>query len=122
MSSTYFEYVMGHDNAAGCSIFTKNLTSFHDWANEELKDIDFGEGVYDVNFIRSAADKDIDQIVFDLEKYEDSWGQGTPEPYIYIHDLNITRDDWQVLGKNQDTLKITKFGISYMKFFAKYMI
>ena len=26
------------------------------------------------------------------------------------------------MGKNQDTLKITKFGISYMKFFAKDMI
>lgn len=26
------------------------------------------------------------------------------------------------MGKNQDTLKITKFGVSYMKFFAKDLI
>lgn len=48
--------------------------------------------------------------------------QQNPEALIYIHDLNITRDDYQVLGKNLDTLKINKFGISYMKFFAKDLI
>ena len=120
--SGYFEYAMGHEGAHGISISNKNLTDFHNWANAELADVDFGEGTYDVNFVRAAADKDIEALVFDLAKYENTWGQQNPEALIYIHDLNVTRNDWQVMGKNQDTLKITKFGISYMKFFAKDMI
>ena len=120
--SGFFEYAMGHEGAHGISIFNKNLSDFHAWANTELEQVDFGEGVYDVNFVRAAADKDIEALVFDLAKYENTWGQQNPEVLVYIHDLNITRDDYQIMGKNQDTLKITKFGISYMKFFAKELI
>lgn len=120
--SGFFEYAMGHEGAHGISIFNKNLGDFHDWANKELADVNFGEGVYDVNFSRAAADKDIEDIVFDLAKYENTWGQNNPEALIYVHDLNITRNDYQIMGKNQDTLKITKFGVSYMKFHAKELI
>ena len=120
--SGYFEYVQGHANAAGCSILDSDLRAFHEYANKELEGIDFGEDVYDVNFVRAAADPDIEDMVFDLSKYEDTWGQNNPEALIYIHDLNITKDDYQVMGRNSDTLKINKFGISYMKFFAKDLI
>lgn len=120
--SGYFEYVQGHANAAGCSILDKDLRAFHEYANDALSTIDFGEGVYDVNFVRAAADSDIEDIIFDLANYEDTWGQGNPQALIYVRDLNITKDDYQIMGKNKDTLKITKFGIAYMKFFAKDLI
>lgn len=120
--SGFFEYAMGHEGAHGISIANKNLSTFHEWANKELAEVNFGEGVYDVNFVRAAADKDIENIVFDLAQYEDTWGQNNPEALIYVHDLNITRNDYQVMGKNNDTLKITKFGVSYMKFHAKELI
>ena len=57
-----------------------------------------------------------------MANYEDTWGQGNPQALIYVHDLNITKDDYQIMGKNKDTLKITKFGVAYMKFFAKDLI
>ena len=120
--SGYFEYVQGHANAAGCSIADKDLRAFHEYANEALSTIDFGEGVYDVNFVRAAADPDLEDLVFDLAKYEDTWGQGNPQALVFVRDLNITKDEYQIMGKNKDTLKITKFGISYMKFFAKDLI
>lgn len=120
--SNYFEYVQGHANAAGCSIADKDLRAFHEYANEKLKNVDFGEGIYDVNFVKAAVDSDIEDMIFDLYKYEDTWGQNNPEALIYIHDLNITKDDYQILGKYKDTVKITKFGITYMKFFAKDLI
>ena len=120
--SGFFEYAMGHEGAHGISIFNKNLSDFHAWANTELEQVDFGEGVYDVNFVRAAADKDIEALVFDLAKYENTWGQQNPEALIYVHDLNITRNDWQAIGKDGSTLKITKFGVCYMKFFAKKLI
>ena len=120
--SGYFEYVQGHANAAGCSIPDKDLRAFHEYANKELECVDFGEGVYDVNFVRAAADNDLENLIVDLSNYEDTWGQNNPQALIYIHDLNITKDDYQIIGRNNDTLKITKFGICYMKFFAKDLI
>ena len=120
--SGYFEYVLGHDNAAGASIRDKDLSNFHKYANEALKDIDFGENVYDVNFIRMAADKDIADIILDLDQYRYLYGQNIDEPLIYISDINLTKNDIQIIGKNADTVKFEKFGITYIKFHAKDLI
>ena len=119
--SGFFEYAQGHAGAFGLSIKDKDLRAFHEYANDKLKEVDFGEGVYDVNFVRAAADN-IESLIEDLASYEDVWGQNNPQALIYIHDLNITKGDYQIMGKNQDTLKITKFGVAYMKFFAKDLI
>lgn len=117
-----FEYTAGHDNAFGISIPNRSLKEFHEYANEALKDIDFGENVYDVNFVRAAADKDIKDIIFDLYKYRIIWGQNLSEPLIYIHDINLTKNDIQIIGKNADTVKFEKFGITYIQFHAKQLI
>lgn len=117
--SGFFEYNQGHPNAHGTSILNSNLAKFHEYANERLKDIDFGESCYDVNFVRLAADEDVEDIIYDLGKYDDLWGQENPQPVLYIKDINLTVDDIKVVGKNSDTLKFTKFGVTYIKFFAK---
>ena len=120
--SGMFEYVQGHDNAAGCSIPNANLTKFHNWANDALKTIDFGENCYDVNFERIAADGDLSDIIVDIGNHNGIWGQQNPEPMIHVSDINITMNDVQVMGKNKDTVKFEKFGIAYMKFHAKDLI
>ena len=114
-----FEYTAGHDNAFGISISNKNLTKLHEIANEELKNVDFGENAYDVNFVRSAKDADIEKIIYSLDEIKHTWGQGNDEPLIYIENIFITQDDVQVIGKNKDTLKFEKNGITYIKFRAK---
>lgn len=45
-----------------------------------------------------------------------------PEPVIAVKDLVVRASDVQVIGKNKDTLKISKNGITYIKFFAKDLI
>lgn len=120
--SGYFEYVMGHDNAAGCAIRNADLSNFHKYANQELKNIDFDINVYNVDFIRNAKDADIDKIIFDLSKYDYIWGQGNPEALIYIDNINLIQDDIQIIGKNKDTVKFEKFGITYIQFHAKHLI
>ena len=72
--SNMFEYVQGHDNAAGCSIPDSMLSKFHAWANEALVDIDFGENCYDVNFERIAADEDIKDLILDIGAHNGIWG------------------------------------------------
>ena len=57
-----------------------------------------------------------------ISAHEDIWGQGNSEPRIHFKDINITKNDVRIMGKNQDTVKIEKFGIAYMKFHAKDMI
>lgn len=120
--SGYFEYALGHANAFGCSINNKYLSDFHNYANDKLKNIDFGENVYDVNFISSANNKELEKIVNDLGSYPQLWGQHNPEPLIYIKDINLTPNDIQIIGKNKDTVKFEKFGITYIQFHAKQLI
>lgn len=120
--SGMFEYVQGHDNAAGCSIPNSRLSDFHKWANEALIGIDFGENCYDVNFDRIAADDDLADIICDIGAHGGIWGQGNPEPMIHVTDINISASDVQIMGKNKDTVKFEKFGIAYMKFHAKDLI
>lgn len=117
--SGFFTFTAGHDNACGVGILDKNLSAFHEYANNELADIDFGESWYEVNFERYAADSDIKDLITDIAAHEDIWGQGNPEPLIHIKDINITKSDVRIMGKNSDTVKIEKFGIAYMKFHAK---
>lgn len=120
--SGMFEYVQGHDNAAGCSIPNASLTNFHKWANEALANIDFGENCYDVNFDRIAADADLADIIYDIGKHNGIWGQQNPEALIHVTDINISASDVQIMGKNKDTVKFEKFGIAYIKFHAKDLI
>lgn len=121
-STGLFEYVQGHDNAAGCSIKNGYLDRFHKMANEQLAEYNFGENCYSVNFTRQALAPDLADLIEDLDKYKPIWSQQNNEPLIYVKDLHITQNDIQIMGRNNDTVKITKNGIAYMKFFAKDMI
>lgn len=122
-SSQMFEYVAGHDNAAGISIPDRSLGLFHNFANDALKDTDFGENVYEVNFSRDACkDTDWFELIDDLNNYRDIWSQQNDEPLIYVHNLNIDASSIQVIGKNRDTIKWEKNGVTYIKFFAKELI
>lgn len=120
--SGFFEYAQGHANAFGISVKDDNLRDFHTYANEKLKDIDFGENCYDVNFVRGAAAGDLPNIIEDLANYDGIWGQNNSEPLIYIKDLNISKSDIAIIGKNQDTVRFEKYGITYLKFHAKDLI
>lgn len=119
IDSSLFEYVAGHPNAAGCSFLEKDLSALNTYANRELESVDFGESYFDVNFIRSAADEDISDLILNIGRCPELWGQKNIEPLIYIKDINITKNDIKIMGKKLDTVKITKFNIPYIKFHAK---
>ena len=121
-STGLFEYVQGHDNAAGCSIKNEDLAQLHKIANERLAQYDFGDSCYDVNFQRQAGDKDLSDLIENIYSYRNVWSQQNSEPLVYITDLIVTQNDIQIMGRNADTVKIMKNGVSLMKFFAKDMI
>ena len=120
--SGYFEWVQGHANAAGASILDSNLRAFHEYANEALKDIDFNEGVYDVNFIRKPNSPDLEELIFTLGSDTSIWGQNCPEPLIYIPDIYLDNFDYKVIGTNKDTIRFEKNGVIFIKFHANDLI
>lgn len=122
MGTGLFEYVMGHDSAAGASILDRNLPKFHEIANRELSKIDFGENYYDVDFVMRANDPKIEETIEELCAIEQVYGQQNEEPVIAITNLNVSQSDVKIIGKNLDTLRIEKNGITYVKFRAKDLI
>ena len=121
-STNLFEYTIGHDNAFGISIPNSSLSKFHEIANEELKDLNFGENVYSVEFERDSEAFDLKDIITDLAEYEDIWGQMCGEPLIAVKNITVAKKDISVIGKNKDTIRINANGITYLKFFAKDLI
>lgn len=121
-STGLFEYVQGHDNAAGFSLQYNKVEELHTQANKELANYDFGDKYYEVDFERQALSDDLIDLIEEISNYKNIWSQQCNEPLIHITDLHFTAADFQIMGKNLDTIKITKNGIAYMKFFAKDMI
>lgn len=121
-NSGLFEYVQGHANAAGYSIEGNKLNSLMKYANEELANIDFGENVYDVNFIRTSTAADLARLVMELGKADSIWGQGNSTPMMYVHDIVVDPSNIRIMGSNQDTVKIEANGMPYLKFHAKEFI
>ena len=116
--SGFFEYAQGHANAFGCSIPDRSLRAFHEYANEKLKDIDLGEEIYDVNFQRKATDSDLSELIKEICKYNNIWGQQNNEPLISVTSIKINPAEARIMGKLSDTVKIEKNGIAYMWFKA----
>lgn len=122
LNESGFVESMGHDNAAGAIIKDENLSAFHAYANEKLANIDFGENYYDINFERNVTSPDLDRLITDISRHDDIWGQSNNVPLIHVKGLIVEPDEISIIGKNSDTVKIEKNGITYIKFKAKDVI
>jgi len=116
MDSGYFEYATGHANAHGVSIPKNKLETFLNYADEELKDVDFNENVYEVDLIVDGENPYLQDIIVTLGELNEIWGQGMEEPLIAIENLHLAKSSVQAIGANKDTVKFTVNGITYIKF------
>lgn len=121
-STELCEYAQGHAQAAGAGIKHSNIKKLIEKSNEELKEYDFGKTYYEVNFIRKAQETDIFNIIYDIDKYRPIYGQGCQEPIVAITNIDVSKNDFQIIGKNKDTINLTYNGITYMFFHAKPLI
>lgn len=110
----------GHAQAFGVGFRASDAPALIEHLNCDLAHINFGEGSYDVNFIRDVNSSDLRPLIVALAKANKLWGQGNNEPLIYIQNVPLT--SLRVMGQNKDTLKIEANGISYMKFKATELI
>lgn len=120
--SHYFKLAQGHPNAFGVAIDANLLEEFLDYSNSTLKNVDFTDNEYLVNFDRIATDVDLEDLIYDLARGEEIWGTKNPEPRVHIDSINITKSDITIMGKNKDTVKFVKNGMTYIKFHAADMI
>lgn len=74
LRSELFDFISGHDFAAGHCLSAKKVGMLHEYANRELKEINFEEDYYDVNFIRFAAETDLTNLVNEIGAVPEVWG------------------------------------------------
>lgn len=120
--SGYFEYAEGHPQAHGVSIEKNKLERFINFSNEALKDINFNEGVYEVDFIKESSSNDLIDLIIKVGKYSDLWGKDNDEPLFAITNIKLNSNDIEIIGKNKDTFKFSCNGITYIKFKAAELI
>jgi single-stranded-DNA-specific exonuclease len=118
LNTEMFEYAQGHANAFGVSIPDHKLREFHNYANEALGDIDFGENAYDVNFCRSASDSDLGTLICDIGAAGGIWGQNNAEPLVHVMNIKVDPTTIRIMGANKDTIRIDCNGVSFLKFKA----
>lgn len=116
--SGLFEYTAGHPNACGASLHESNKQAFLNYADEELSDIDISEEYYNVDFSFCGDDAELKTAMDELSNESFIWSQDCSEPLLYIHDLQLSPDDWKVVGKQHNTLQIQKHGVQYVMFKA----
>lgn len=101
------EYASGHASAFGLSVLEENMDTFKEYIKRELKDFDFSN-CYRVDFIWPANEaeqyKNDIMTLGDLKGY---WGQGLPEPYVAIENIQVHKDNLILMSPDKKpTLKI----------------
>lgn len=122
LESGYMDYVEGHNNAAGFAIKESDIPKLYQYANKKLEDINFNEGFYEADFIINGNCSYLNEMIFDLWKGKNIYGQNCPEPIIVTQNLTIRPDNIKIIGAYKDTLKITFNNTTFMKFKAKDLI
>lgn len=122
LKSGYMEYVEGHANAAGFSIKASDVSKLYEYANRELADINFNEGFYEADFVVNGNCSYLSDMILDLNRGKDFYGQNCAEPIIISENITINTSAIQTIGSNKDTLKFVFNDITYIKFKAKDLI
>lgn len=104
-STKTFEYVQGHDNAAGISIPRENVKKSIEICNEMLQNVDFSK-CFQVDFEIKFEDFSV-AFIKEINEMKHLFGQGIKEPYICVKNVDIYADNIFVMGKNFDCWKIT---------------
>jgi single-stranded-DNA-specific exonuclease len=122
LDSGYFDFAEGHANAFGVSIHRSQVERFTEYANEKLKDVNFNEGVYEVDFLFDCNEDTLVDAIDQIGSRPEIWSQGNDEPYFAIEGIKLSCDDTSIIGKNSDTLRFVKNGVTYVMFKANRLI
>lgn len=118
IDSGYFEYAEGHAAAHGISIQKSKLDSFINYANKALKDVDFNEEFYEVDFVFNARESEkLSEVIFELGEHPELWGKDIEEPQILVKNIRLQREDIIFYDK-ASTIKFSYDGVEYIKSYS----
>ena len=85
--------------------------------NSILRDTEY-DSTYRVDFILDINHVTI-PLIIKLSQFEDIICQGIDEPMLAIENISLTRDCFEVFGKNEDTISFMVNDIKYIQFKCK---
>ncbi len=85
--------------------------------NDILRDVEY-DSTYRVDFIMDIDDVNI-KIVTELARLEDIIGQGIEEPMLAVENISLAKEQFEIFGKNEDTISFMIDDIKYIQFKCK---
>ena len=85
--------------------------------NNILRDVEY-DSTYRVDFILDIEDVGI-KLITELARFEDIVCQGIEEPMLAVENISLTKDCFEIFGKNEDTISFTIDEIKYIQFKCK---
>lgn len=116
-STNVFNFGKGHANAFGISLELDKKDEAINAMNHILKDVEF-DSTYRVDFILDVEDVSV-KLITDLGRFEDIICQGIEEPMLAIENISLTKDCFEIFGKNEDTVSFMIDEIKYIQFKCK---
>ena len=116
-STNVFNFGKGHANAFGVNLDLDKKDEAINVMNNILRDIEY-DSTYRVDFILDIEDVDI-KLITELARFEDIVCQGIEEPMLAVENISLTKDCFEIFGKNEDTISFTIDEIKYIQFKCK---
>ena len=110
--SNFFNYVAGHDNAAGYGIDANKLDKFLEYSNKNLPPDAF-ENCYTVDYALDARKDNVD-LLTSLASHPEFFGNHIDEVKLIIENISLV--NIMAMGTNKDSMKISFNGVDYIRF------
>ena len=116
-STNVFNFGKGHANAFGVNLDLDKKDEAINAMNNILRDVKY-DSTYRVDFILDIEDVSI-KLITELARFEDIVCQGIEEPMLAVENISLTKDCFEIFGKNEDTISFTIDEIKYIQFKCK---
>ena len=116
-STNVFNFGKGHANAFGVNLDLDKKDEAINVMNNILRDVEY-DSTYRVDFILDIEDVSI-KLITELARFEDIVCQGIEEPMLAVENISLTKDCFEIFGKNEDTISFMIDEIKYIQFKCK---
>lgn len=108
----------GHANAFGIvGLRVEDLDEARIRMNKLLKDVVY-DSTYIVDYILDSDDVSLSFVV-NMSKMEDLLAQGIDEPIIAVENIHLHKNDFEIFGKNSDTISFVINDVKFIMFKCK---
>lgn len=108
----------GHANAFGIvGLRVEDLDEARIRMNKLLKDVVY-DSTYIVDYILDSDDISL-AFVVNMSKMEDLLAQGIDEPIIAVENIHLHKNDFEIFGKNSDTISFVINDVKFIMFKCK---